>query len=137
MKDQKKLLYVIIAVVAVIVIGVIMAGGKKTNTASTTPAKSSSSSKADTASAVATMSIDIKDYMFGPMVTKVKVGDTVTWTNKDAVHHNIVADTASADAPNGPLFGQNETFSFKFTKAGSFSYHCDPHPYMHGTVVVE
>jgi plastocyanin len=28
------------------------------------------------------------------------------------------------------------TFSFTFTKAGTFTYHCNFHPSMHGTIVV-
>jgi amicyanin len=141
MKDQKKLMFAIVVVAIVIVGGVIAAGGNKKDdkmAANTGTSTATSDSKApDTSKAVATMAIEIKDYMFGPAVTKVKVGDTITWTNQDAVRHNIVADKSSADAPNGPLFARGETFSFKFTKAGTYTYHCDPHPYMHGTVVVE
>lgn len=141
MKDQKKLTYVIAAVVVIIIVGVVAAGGmKKDSSTGSSASTSSSSSKAmssDTSSAVATTAVQIKDYMFAPMVTKVKVGDTVTWTNMDSVHHNVVADNPSSDAPNGPLIGQGEKYSFKFTKAGTYTFHCQPHPYMHGTVVVE
>ena len=136
MKDQKKLTFIIAVVVVIIIGGVIAAGGMK-KTATQTTTKSSSTSSALTEGAVATMDIKIENYMFLPMVTKVKVGDTVTWTNMDTVHHNVVADQKSADAPDGPLIGKGETYSFKFTKAGTYTFHCDPHPYMHGTVVVE
>ncbi len=136
MKDQKKLTFIIAVVVIIIIGGVVAAGGmKKTDTQMTT--KSSTASSAPVEGAVATMSVKIENYMFMPMVTKVKVGDTVTWTNMDAVHHNVVADQKSADGPDGPLIGKGETYSFKFTKAGTYTFHCDPHPYMHGTVVVE
>lgn len=142
MKDQKKLMFGIAVAVIVIIGGVIAAGGMKKNsssapiTASTSSAKTSTSPSADS-NAVATTAVKIENYMFGPMTTKVKVGDTVTWTNMDAVHHNVVADQKTADGPNGPLIGKGETYSFKFTKAGTYTFHCEPHPYMHGTVVVE
>jgi amicyanin len=139
MKDQKKLMFGIVVAVIVIIGGVIAAGGMKkdsTSSASTSSAKTSTSSS-DTSGAVATTAVKIENYMFGPMITKVKVGDTVTWTNMDPVHHNVVADQKSADGPNGPLIGKGETYSFKFTKAGTYTFHCEPHPYMHGTVVVE
>ena len=136
MKDQKKLTFIVVVVVVIIIGGVVAAGGMK-KAATQTTTKSSSTSSAPTEGAVATMDIKIENYMFLPMVTKVKVGDTVTWTNMDAVHHNVVADQKSADAPNGPLIGKGETYSFKFTKAGTYTFHCEPHPYMHGTVVVE
>lgn len=90
----------------------------------------------DVSSAVATNAVSIQDYMFNPMVIKVKVGTTVTWTNQDSVHHNVVADTISSDAPNGPLICKGETYSFTFKKVGTYIFHCMPHPYMHGTVVV-
>ncbi len=140
MKDQKKLTYVIAAAVVVIIIGVVAAGGMKKDSSSSTANNTPTSSKAtatDSSSATATMAVQIKDYMFAPMVIKVKVGDTVTWTNMDSVHHNVVADNPSSDAPNGPLIGQGEKYSFKFSKAGTYTFHCQPHPYMHGTVVVE
>lgn len=144
MKDQKKLMFGIAVAAIVIIGGVIAAGGMKKDspsapsTASTSSAKTStSSSDTNSNSAVATTAVKIENYMFGPMTTKVKVGDTVTWTNMDAVHHNVVADQKTTDGPSGPLIGQGETYSFKFTKAGTYSFHCEPHPYMHGTVVVE
>ena len=30
-----------------------------------------------------------------------------------------------------------DTFSYTFTEAGEFPYHCEPHPWMIGTVIVE
>lgn len=87
-------------------------------------------------SAVSTNSVKIQNYMFNPMVIKVKVGTTVTWTNDDQVHHSITADNASKYAPNSQLIGQGQTYQFKFTKAGTYTFHCMPHPYMHGTVIV-
>jgi amicyanin len=87
--------------------------------------------------AVATNEVEIEDYAFKPEIIKVKVGTTVTWTNKDSVEHNIVADEQSDDAPNGPLLNKGESYSFTFEKTGTYGYHCDPHPYMKATVIVE
>jgi amicyanin len=145
MKNQSKVTIAVVVVALIIVIGAVAAGGVKKDSASsdmnmdtTKTSDTSGTTNSDSDSkAVATMAVDIKDYMFAPMVIKVKVGDTVTWTNRDSVRHNVVADKASDDAPNGPLIGEGETYSYKFTKAGTYTFHCDPHPYMHGTVVVE
>ncbi|MEO7364673.1 MAG: cupredoxin family copper-binding protein [Candidatus Saccharimonadales bacterium] len=140
MKDQKKLMFAVAVAVIVIVGGVLIAGGSKSDTKSSSSSSSTPASKAqkvDTSTAVATNSVEISNYLFMPAVIKVKVGDTVTWTNQDAVRHNIVADEPSADAPNGPLISRGETFSYTFKKAGIYNYHCAPHPYMKGTVVVE
>lgn len=130
MKHQKNL-YLGVAIVLVVIVGGLIAV-KASNMSSS----SSNMAQIDTGSAVATNAIAIQDYMFSPMVIKVKVGTKVTWTNKDSVHHSVNADTASADAPNSSLFGQNETYSFTFRKAGTYSLHCDAHPYMHATVIV-
>lgn len=139
MKDKKKLGFLAVVAVLVIVGGVVFAtqGSKSTTKTNSSNSSSSAAPAADTSNAVATMAVTIKDFMFNPGVIKVKVGDTVTWTNSDSVHHNVVADNASADAPNGPLLANGESYSFKFTKAGTYTYHCAPHPYMHGTVIVE
>jgi amicyanin len=83
-----------------------------------------------------TTNVSIHDYSFDPEVTKVKVGDTVTWTNQDDVEHDVIADKTSSDAPNGPLLAKGKSYSFKFTKAGTYAYHCGPHPYMKATVEV-
>ena len=134
MKDNKKLMFGIIVVVIIIVVGVVLAGGnKKSPTTTSTTTKTSTSTTKD---AIPTTSVKISNFMFDPMAITVKVSDTVTWTNMDSVHHTVTADTASADAPDGPLIGQGETYSFKFTKAGTYTLHCTAHPYMHGTVVV-
>jgi amicyanin len=133
MKNNKGTLIGIAAIVLVAIIALAGINAAKSKpTAPTTAATSSS----EVSAAVATNSVSIKNYMFMPMSIKVKVGSTVTWTNEDSVHHNVVATTASADAPNGPLIGQGQTYSFKFTKAGTYSLYCQVHPYMHSTVIV-
>ncbi len=134
MKQNKGLLIGMAVVIVVALIAVIAVSGHKSSNTSPTTTKSSSS--ANTSGAVATTAVNIQNYMFSPMVIKVKVGSTVTWTNQDQVHHTVTADTVSADAPNGPLIGQGEKYSFTFKKAGTYTFHCMPHPYMHGTVVV-
>ena len=137
MKDKKKAI-VSIVILLVIVVGAVVAVSmnKKSSTTMGDTMGTSSSTKADTGGAVAATNVTISNYMFGPMAIKVKVGDTVTWTNDDSVHHNIAADKPSGDAPTGPLIGKGETYKYTFKKAGTYTYHCEPHPYMHGTVVV-
>lgn len=90
-----------------------------------------------TVNAVATNKVTIKDYMFEPMVIKVKAGTTVTWTNTDSVNHTVTADNPSSSAPSSMDIAQGSSYSFTFLHPGTYSYHCFPHPYMHGTVVVE
>jgi plastocyanin len=95
---------------------------------------SSSASSQSTAKPVATNSVVLTNYAFSPSVITVKVGTKVTWTNKDDVHHTVTADSGTGPASSD--FGQGQTYSYTYTKAGTFTYHCVLHPYMHGTVVV-
>jgi plastocyanin len=64
---------------------------------------------------------------------RVSVGSTVTWTNLDAAGHTATSDTGDFDSG---LLGSGQSFSFTFTKEGTYKYHCGPHPFMVGTVVV-
>ena len=86
--------------------------------------------------ATETTEVKISNYAYSPATIKVKVGQTVTWTNQDSVQHDVVDDNDSADGPKGPLLAKGESYSFTFKKAGTFNYHCTPHSYMKGTVEV-
>lgn len=81
--------------------------------------------------------VEIANFKFAPQTLTVKVGDTVKWTNQDSTQHNVTADDSSSDAPDGPLLSKGESYSFTFKKAGTYKYHCDPHPQMQATVIVE
>ena len=76
--------------------------------------------------------VTIDNFAFTPATLNVKMGQQVTWTNKQDVEHTVTADGGTFDHPMPP----NATFSFTFPKAGSFAYHCRIHPSMKGTVVV-
>jgi amicyanin len=77
--------------------------------------------------------VQIVDFAFTPAVVTVAVGDTVTWTNQDAVAHTATSTTGAFDSG---LLDQGESYSLTFTAAGTYPYLCTPHPGMTGTVVV-
>ncbi len=79
-------------------------------------------------------SVSIANFAFGPTSLTVKVGTKVSWTNNDTVTHTVTADKGAFNA--GPLT-PGSTFSFTFTKAGTYSYHCNIHPSMMATIVVQ
>jgi len=76
--------------------------------------------------------VAIDNFAFSPATLKAKVGQKVTWTNQQGVAHTVTADGGAFDHP----MPSGATFSFTFTKAGTFAYHCTIHPSMHGTIVV-
>jgi plastocyanin len=83
--------------------------------------------------ATAANAATIKGFSFQPDDLKVKVGAKVTWTNDDTVAHTVTADTNSFASGN---LQQGGSFSFTFTRPGTYAYHCSIHPSMHGSVVV-
>ena len=78
----------------------------------------------------------MKGFAFGPKKLTIKVGTTVTWTNKDDAHHDITPDGQSSDFVASKLLAKGESYSFTFKKAGIYNYHCSPHPYMKSVIEV-
>ena len=78
-------------------------------------------------------SVSIMNFSFSPNSLTVKVGTKVTWTNHDSVTHTVTADQGAFNSP----VSAGSSFSFTFTKAGTFAYHCMIHPSMTATIVVQ
>jgi len=93
------------------------------------------SSQGAAASSGATVNIEIGDNFFNPKSTTVNVGDTVVWTNKGKVAHDVTANNGSFTSPRNLAPGA--TFSFTATAAGSFPYQCTIHVGHDGTLVVQ
>lgn len=85
---------------------------------------------ADTANESATVSIE--DFSFAPADLTVSQGDTVTVTNDDDVTHTLTADDGSFDT--GELAKGSTTITVD--EPGSYTYHCEIHTYMKGTIEV-
>jgi plastocyanin len=77
--------------------------------------------------------VTIDNFTFTPAELKLKVGDTVTWTNHDDIPHTVV----SAGKFRSKAMDTDGTFSFTFTAAGDYKYFCSLHPHMTGTIKVE
>jgi plastocyanin len=77
--------------------------------------------------------ITIDNFTFSPPELKVKVGDTVTWTNHDDIPHTVV----SAGKFRSKAMDTDNDFSFTFTSAGDYKYFCSLHPHMTGMIKVE
>jgi amicyanin len=79
------------------------------------------------------LSVTIDNFTFSPPELKVKVGDTVTWTNHDDIPHTVV----SAGKFRSKTMDTDNSFSFTFTSAGDYKYFCSLHPHMTGMIKVE
>ena len=86
------------------------------------------------ADAAAGAAVEIADFAFSPEELTVDAGTTVTWTNADGPPHTASADDGSFDS--GRL-EQGDSYSEAFDEPGTYAYHCEIHPRMTGTIVVE
>jgi plastocyanin len=77
----------------------------------------------------------MQDIQFKPKSITVKVGDTVTWVNRESIEHDVVAE--SEPKLKSELFGEGGKYQYEATKAGTIDYVCTVHPGMDGTLVIE
>jgi plastocyanin len=72
---------------------------------------------------------------FNPTSSSVKVGQVVEWDNSGSVAHNVTFDeyqSITSDTMNS-----GDKYQVKFTKAGTYSYHCTFHPGREGQITVQ
>jgi plastocyanin len=72
------------------------------------------------------------DTSFLPTNLNVSAGTEVTWVNTSAIAHTVTSNTGLFDE----LLGVNESYSYTFSEAGTYSYVCTLHPGMAGTITV-
>lgn len=80
------------------------------------------------------------DSAFLPTATNIAAGDTVTFEWASGTH--IVTSGEPGDPDAGDLFevtldSANPTFSFTFNFPGIVSFHCQLHPLLTGTIIIE
>lgn len=80
-----------------------------------------------------TVSAAIEDFVFRSNRLEITAGTTVVWTNRGQVIHTVTARDGSFDSGN---IEPGEQWSMTFTGTGTFPFHCTPHPFMRGVVVV-
>jgi len=79
-----------------------------------------------------------------PNQSKVLLGisNKVIWKNLDDIAHTVTPDHRASDAYSGD-FGSigvikpGESYEFLFTETQEIPYHCEPHPWMTGKILVE
>ena len=76
---------------------------------------------------------DLTNWHFDPAQITVPAGSTVVWFNQGKEDHTVTADNGSFDSGYKK---QGTSFQRAFPQPGKYAYHCAPHPWMKGTVVV-
>ena len=80
--------------------------------------------------------VTISDNKFTPSTLTVPPGTTVVWEWTGKNQHSVVGTFDSTAVDSGTHQGSG-TFSFTFTTAGTYNYHCGVHgPAMSGKIVV-
>ena len=65
---------------------------------------------------------------FSPNVLNIAVGQRVTWTNNGNNVHTITSDSGYIPSFDSGGLGKGQSFSFQFTRAGTFTYHSATEP---------
>jgi|CXWL01.1.fsa_nt_gi plastocyanin len=74
---------------------------------------------------------------FVPKNLTVKVNESVTWSNADSAIHTITSGVGNKDETfDSGLVGGGKSFSFTFSKSGTFDYFCQVHPWMIAQIIV-
>ncbi len=83
-----------------------------------------------------------ESYVPNKATALLGISNRVTWENNDETPHTVTPDHRTSDSYSGD-FGSvgvimpGETFEFLFTEEQEIPYHCDPHPWMKGTIKIE
>ena len=117
----------------------VAACGTSSSSSSTTvaPATSSAASSGTAATPAAGAAISIESFAFHPASLTVAPGATVTVHNADKSTHTVTASGASKGAFDTGDISPGATATFHApTKPGSYSYICNIHQFMMGTLIV-
>lgn len=76
--------------------------------------------------------IRISSLKFATDTVRIAPGQSVRWVNGDPVEHTVSFDVE----PGSPLIPPNASYIHRFDKPGAYPYHCTPHPFMTGVVIV-
>lgn len=75
--------------------------------------------------------VEVGSNFYEPAEVTVRVGQTVRWTVASGTH-TVTADDGTFDS-GSPALGTGDTFSHRFTQAGTYEYFCGIHSSPDGT----
>jgi|SRR5882724_921103 len=76
--------------------------------------------------------VDISHFEFHPPTLSVAKGTKVVFSNSSGTAHTAT-DRGAFDSGH---IKPGESFAVRFEQKGTFRYHCEIHPFMHGKIVV-
>jgi plastocyanin len=102
----------------------------KTSPAKTPPAKTPPARAASTGATRVTIS----GYAYQPATVTVMPGTKIIFTNHDETAHTA---TSNATAFDSRTIKPGHSASITVTKPGTYTYYCQFHAFMHGTITVK
>lgn len=78
----------------------------------------------------AAATVELQPVSFAPAKVTIEAGETVRWTWKGGVQHDVAGDGFKSKVMS------KGTFSHTFEEPGTYDYKCNVHPTMKGTVTV-
>ncbi len=86
------------------------------------------------ASGPAAAEVQVAALKYSTDTVRIAAGQIVRWTNHDPLDHTITFD---AEGPVSGALPAKGSYAVKFDSPGTYPYHCTPHPFMKGVVVVQ
>jgi len=80
--------------------------------------------------------INIQNMAYSPSSITITQGDILIWTNLDSMGHTVTEDGSTPLFNSGTLTN-GQTYTLTGLSAGTYTYHCQPHPSMTGTIIVQ
>ena len=83
-----------------------------------------------------------ENYVPNNPTVLLTINNNVVWQNLDDTAHTVTPDHRHADSYSGD-FGSTgvlkpgDSYEFLFTEPQEVHYHCQPHPWMTGSIIVE
>ena len=98
---------------------------------------SNSPGNAATMAAEPAATVTVTDMDYQQKEVTIQAGETVEWVFDDGnMPHDVAGEGEAKGELQSPLLTE-DTWSYTFEEPGTYTYHCTPHPWMVGKVIVE
>jgi plastocyanin len=82
--------------------------------------------------------VAIREFRFLPDTIRVPAGTNITWINCEEDFADEPHTTTSEEGGwRSDLLSPGDLYQRRFDQPGTYSYFCEPHPFMTATVIVE
>jgi plastocyanin len=136
----------VVAAIIPILVGYFLVTGMATSNSYTLPGGATSTTSTVTSTGPGTsVSVSIPSGAgnpngapgYAPATVKVVIGtnNTVVWVNNDNAHHTVTSKPGNGSINSGDM-AAGAKYNFTFTSPGTYTYICEYHTWMVGTVVV-